>query len=110
METIVRVRMKAMHQPPSHPRQGSVPRHRHLSPRQRGARAIRWLALSATAWLLAASAPALAEKRVALVIGNSAYKYAPALANPKNDAEGIAAALKRLKFEVIAGLDLDEAA
>jgi uncharacterized caspase-like protein len=56
------------------------------------------------------AAPALAEKRVALVIGNSAYKYAPVLANPKNDAEGVAAALKRLKFDVIAGIDLDEAA
>ena len=40
---------------------------------------------------------------MALVIGNSAYKYAPVLANPKNDAEGVAAALKRLKFDVIAG-------
>src|SRR5262249_35081556 len=48
--------------------------------------------------------------RVALVIGNGAYKHAPALTNPKNDAEAVAAALKRLKFEVIAGLDLDEAA
>jgi uncharacterized caspase-like protein len=47
--------------------------------------------------------PALAEKRVALVIGNSACKYAPALANSKHDAEGLAAALKRLKFDVIAG-------
>ena len=55
-------------------------------------------------WLLNASA--LAEKRVALVIGNSAYTHAPALANPKNDAEGMAAALKRLDFEVLAGTDL----
>ncbi len=54
--------------------------------------------------------PALAEKRVALVIGNSAYKHAPALANPKNDAEGMAAALARLKFEVVAGTDLDKPA
>ena len=28
---------------------------------------------------------ALAQKRVALVIGNSAYKYAGELPNPKND-------------------------
>lgn len=54
--------------------------------------------------------PALAEKRVALVIGNSAYKHAPALANPKNDAEGMAASLKRLGFEVLAGTDLDKPA
>ncbi len=54
--------------------------------------------------------PAMAEKRVALVIGNAAYKHAPALANPKNDAEGMAAALKRLKFDVLAGTDLDKPA
>ncbi len=58
--------------------------------------------------IVALSVPALAEKRLALVIGNGAYKHAPALANPKNDAEAMTAALKRLKFEVIAGLDLDE--
>ena len=44
---------------------------------------------------MAIAGPALAETRVALVIGNSAYKHAPALANPKNDAEGMAASLKR---------------
>ncbi len=60
--------------------------------------------------LVAASAPALAEKRVALVIGNGAYKHAPALANPKNDAEGMTAALKRMKFEVVSGVDLDKPA
>jgi len=32
-----------------------------------------------------ASFPALAQKRVALVIGNSTYKHAGELANPKND-------------------------
>jgi len=32
------------------------------------------------------SSPALADKRVALVIGNSAYKSAPKLANPVSDA------------------------
>jgi uncharacterized caspase-like protein len=53
---------------------------------------------------------ALAQKRVALVIGNSAYKFAPALANPKNDATDIAAALNKLGFQVIDGLDLDKAA
>jgi uncharacterized caspase-like protein len=52
----------------------------------------------------------LADTRVALVIGNSAYKHAPALANPKNDAEGVAASLKRLGFEVLAGTDLEKPA
>ncbi len=59
---------------------------------------------------LCLSAPALAETRVALVIGNAAYKHAPALANPKNDAEGVAASLKRLKFDVLLGIDLEKRA
>jgi formylglycine-generating enzyme required for sulfatase activity len=53
---------------------------------------------------------ALAQKRVALVIGNSAYKFAPALTNPKNDATDIAAALNKVGFQVIDGFDLDKAA
>ena len=51
---------------------------------------------------------AQAEKRVALVIGNSTYALAP-LTNPKNDADDVAAALKRLKFSVAKGLDLNVA-
>ena len=63
------------------------------------------------AGLLAAVAlaqPAAAEKRVALVIGNSAYTHAARLANPANDAADMAAALKSLDIEVILGLDLDK--
>jgi hypothetical protein len=41
------------------------------------------------------------EKRVALVIGNGAYKTAPQLKNPTNDAQDMAQALKRLGFEVM---------
>ncbi|MGO9174195.1 MAG: SUMF1/EgtB/PvdO family nonheme iron enzyme [Rhodomicrobium sp.] len=52
----------------------------------------------------------MAGKRVALVIGNSAYTKAPALANPKNDAQDMAAALKALGFTVIFGTDLDKRA
>src|SRR5262249_55395981 len=59
--------------------------------------------------LAALTAPALAEKRVALVIGNGAYQSAPALANPGNDARDVAAALRRVGFETILGLDLDRA-
>jgi tetratricopeptide (TPR) repeat protein len=66
--------------------------------------------LAATIALWAGLAPALAEKRVALVIGNSAYRDVPALANPRNDAEDVAAALKRLGFETTVGLDADRAA
>ncbi|NJO24431.1 MAG: hypothetical protein HC868_17865 [Sphingomonadales bacterium] len=54
--------------------------------------------------------PAAAQKRVALVIGNSAYQHATALANPANDASDMGAALKELGFEVILGLDLDKRA
>jgi hypothetical protein len=61
-------------------------------------------------FLLLVPSAAHAEKRVALVIGNASYKYAPALANPKNDASDVAAALSRFGFQVIAGLDLDKTA
>ncbi len=50
---------------------------------------------------------AQAERRVALVIGNSAYEHTASLANPKSDAEAVAASLERLGFEVLTGLDAD---
>jgi hypothetical protein len=53
---------------------------------------------------------ATAEKRVALVIGNSAYQYTGALKNPKNDASDMAAALKKRDFRVIEGFDLNKTA
>jgi uncharacterized caspase-like protein len=53
---------------------------------------------------------AMTAKRVALVVGNGAYTNAPALANPKNDAQDMAAALKALGFTVIVGTDLDKRA
>ncbi len=46
-------------------------------------------------------------KRVALVIGNSAYQHVAELANPKNDADAIASSLDTLGFKVITGTDLD---
>src|SRR5262249_27206397 len=52
--------------------------------------------------------PANAEKRVALVVGNSRYQHSPTLSNPTNDANDIAATLKSLGFEVLLGLDLDK--
>jgi formylglycine-generating enzyme required for sulfatase activity/uncharacterized caspase-like protein len=54
-------------------------------------------------------APAFAERRVALVIGNGAYREVPTLPNPRHDAEDVAEALKRTGFETIVGLDLDKA-
>ena len=52
-----------------------------------------------------------AQKRVALVIGNSAYKYAGDLSNPKNDATDMAVVLRKDGFhQVIDGFDLDKPA
>jgi uncharacterized caspase-like protein len=57
---------------------------------------------------LALVAPAAAQKRVALIVGNAAYVNAGALANPANDANDMAAAMQELGIEVILGLDLDK--
>ena len=50
------------------------------------------------------------ERRVALVIGNGDYRYAVRLANPRNDALALAAALRRLGFEVVEAIDADRVA
>jgi tetratricopeptide (TPR) repeat protein len=47
------------------------------------------------------------DRRVALVIGNSKYQHAVQLPNPSNDAADIAQALRKLRFDVIEGRDLD---
>lgn len=60
-----------------------------------------WRQLLLTAVLLLAWQPAFAEKRVALVIGDSAYQNAPQLANPVNDAKLIASRLKQAGFDVV---------
>jgi uncharacterized caspase-like protein len=52
---------------------------------------------------------ATAQRRVALVIGNSAYVNTARLENPKNDAADMAETLKQLGFEMIEGRDLDKA-
>jgi hypothetical protein len=48
------------------------------------------------ALVLLATAPARAENRVALVIGNAAYRNVTPLLNPRNDANDIAGSLTRL--------------
>ncbi|MCK1363059.1 caspase family protein [Bradyrhizobium sp. 62] len=58
-------------------------------------------------WLFVA--PASAETRVALVIGNGAYASTAKLPNPSHDAEDVAASLKRSGFEVLQGSDLRQA-
>jgi formylglycine-generating enzyme required for sulfatase activity len=47
------------------------------------------------------SAPAFAEKRVALVIGNSAYQKVPPLANPARDADAMSEMFKNAGFDVV---------
>ncbi len=55
---------------------------------------------------LAAASSAQAEKRVALVMGLSAYQGLHELKNPRNDAADISEALKQQGFEVLFGEDL----
>ena len=62
--------------------------------------------LTALFWVMLACASlpaqdALAEKRVALVIGNSAYKHVAKLANPVNDASAVANLLRTAGFDVV---------
>src|SRR5215471_4516453 len=59
--------------------------------------------------LTASGSAASAEKRVALVIGNSSYTNTTPLRTPVNDAVDMASALDRLGFDVIRGTDLDNA-
>jgi uncharacterized caspase-like protein len=63
------------------------------------------------AFLFISDCPGFAQtgQRVALVVGISKYKYAPQLANTANDAKGVAAALKRLGFQVVSLIDPDRA-
>jgi uncharacterized caspase-like protein len=51
--------------------------------------------------LLLICQPAHAERRVALVLANSAYQNVPQLANPANDGALIAATLKEAGFDVV---------
>ncbi|MEO8421597.1 MAG: caspase family protein [Hyphomicrobium sp.] len=71
-------------------------------------RSIKWMLLCAS-FLLSLSLNCSAEdaeRRVALVIGNSAYQNVPALPNPRNDAQGLTASLRRMNFEVVQALDV----
>ena len=59
-----------------------------------------------------AAGPALADKRVALVIGNSEYRSVARLDNPANDAKLMAKTLRGLGFTIVGGdaeIDLDKA-
>ena len=45
--------------------------------------------------------PAMAEKRVALIVGNAKYEHADTLANTVNDANAVAAMFTRAGFDVV---------
>src|SRR4029077_8215789 len=67
----------------------------------------------ALAVIIACAAPAAAEKRIALVIGNSAYRSVTPLDNPASDAVLMAETLSAVGFTLIGGraqLDLDKSA
>lgn len=72
----------------------------------RNLRLASWALASGVA-LWSFSGVAMAERRVALVVGNSEYQHVPHLYNTRNDATGMAKALGDLEFEVILGIDLD---
>jgi uncharacterized caspase-like protein len=74
---------------------------------------VAWLSRVITFALLAVigAAPSFSAepgKRIALVIGNSAYKHTSPLVNPVNDAEDMARTLSALGFQVSKGLDLNK--
>ena len=62
-------------------------------------------ALSAAALLFSANA-AFADKRVAFVVGNGAYKNVAQLPNPAIDAKSIAKVLRNVGFDVVEGANL----
>ena len=73
---------------------------------QRYIRHVFWALLAvALSW----STASYADKRVALVIGNGAYKSVANLPNPPKDAQAIAALLRNVGFEVVQGTDLTHA-
>lgn len=68
-------------------------------PRRAALRMLSAAALAGLPFGVRTAPPAPAERRVALVIGNGAYKSAP-LKNPVGDAEAVAASLRQLRYEV----------
>src|SRR5436309_14633188 len=61
----------------------------------------RWSGFFLAAALLLVCEPAWAGKRVALIIGNSAYQNVPALSNPTNDGALMEATLKAVGFDLV---------
>ena len=61
-----------------------------------------------TAAILLGTHAALAENRLALVIGQSAYRSVPPLSNPANDARAVSKLLADSGFEVLTASDLSQ--
>lgn len=70
--------------------------------------AVLLVVLWAAGALAMSSGRALAETRIALVIGNSAYVNAPPLPNPVRDADLMARTLRSVEFEVTLLLDANQ--
>src|SRR5262249_55315293 len=67
----------------------------------------RILALAAAVALMLMFSPAMAaNERVALVVGNAAYKTVPQLDNSVFDARAVAAEFRKIGFKVVEGYDL----
>src|SRR5882724_10686141 len=67
-----------------------------------------FLKLMVSASMVLAAGSAFAENRVALVIGQSAYRSVPALPNPANDAKAVTQMLTDSGFEVSTAADLSQ--
>ncbi|MDQ8727120.1 caspase family protein [Bradyrhizobium sp. LHD-71] len=65
------------------------------------AAAIGWASLVVAVLVTMAPSQALAERRVALVVGNSNYTAVPQLPNPSRDADAVAKMFKAAGFETI---------
>src|SRR5664279_2831588 len=63
------------------------------------------VALSVLGILVSANA-AKADRRVAFVVGNGAYKNVAQLPNPPVDAKAMAAVLRKVGFDVVEGTNL----
>ncbi len=66
---------------------------------------VRGIGLAVLALVVTVTA-ANAERRIALVLGNSHYQNAPVLPNPVNDAQAMSERLQGLGFEIVSGFDL----
>ena len=74
-----------------------------------GMRVVQSLVVAVLAFVVVAvpSSVALADRRVALVVGNSTYAHIGRLPNPDNNARDMSSALRRLGFEVTTEFDAD---